>query len=250
MDLMAGGLTVTGGRRPAGHAMDGSDAMIRLDDVFRIYREADVETVALRGIDLTIAPGEFVAIMGRSGSGKSTLLNLLAGSDRPTAGRVIVAGIDLARADESERSRLRGRRIGIVYQSQNLVPMLSLLENVQLAASLAGRPMRRLEIGARLALLGLADRADHRPDQLSGGEQQRAALACVLAADPPILLADEITGELDSLTAETVLGALTTVHRSTGTTIVLVTHDPTVADRADRIVVLRDGRIDSDRRLS
>lgn len=230
--------------------MDRSDAIIRLEDVFRIYREADVETVALRGVDLAIAPGEFVAIMGRSGSGKSTLLNLLAGSDRPTAGRVVVAGVDMARADEAERTRLRGRRIGIVYQSQNLVPILSLVENVELAAALAGRRTRRPEIQSRLAVLGLADRADHRPDQLSGGEQQRAALACVLAADPAVLLADEITGELDSVTAATVLEALTTVHRATGATIVLVTHDPAVAAISDRIVALRDGRIDSDRRLS
>ena len=251
MELTADGLTVTGRPRPPDPTIAPSDSIIRLEDVFRIYREADIETVALRGIDLTIAPGEFVAIMGRSGSGKSTLLNLLAGSDRPTAGRVVVvAGVDLARADEAERSRLRGRRIGIVYQSQNLVPMLSLVENVELAAALAGRRMRRPEIDGRLALLGLADRADHRPDQLSGGEQQRAALACVLAADPAVLLADEITGELDSVTATTVLAAVTTVHRATGTTVVLVTHDPAVAAISDRIVVLRDGRVESDRRLT
>ncbi|MEJ7747847.1 MAG: ABC transporter ATP-binding protein [Candidatus Limnocylindrales bacterium] len=250
MDVTVPSIAVPEDPRPSNPGIDSGDAIIRIDDVFRIYREADVETVALRGIDLAIAPGEFVAVMGRSGSGKSTLLNLLAGSDRPTAGRVIVAGIDLARADEAERHGFRGRRIGIVYQSQNLVPMLSLVENVALAACLARRPMARPEIETRLAMLGLGGRGDHRPDQLSGGEQQRAALACVLAADPPILLADEITGELDFLTAAAVLDAVTTIHRAAGTTVVLVTHDPAVAARSDRVVQLRDGRIVSDRRLT
>jgi putative ABC transport system ATP-binding protein len=251
MELTAQTVAVTGRPRPAGRPIGaGDEPIIRLDDVIRIYRESDVETVALRGIDLAIAPGEFVAIMGRSGSGKSTLLNLLAGSDSPTAGRVIVAGIDLARADEAERSRLRGRRIGIVYQSQNLVPILSLVENLALAASLAGRPMRRPEILRRLSVLGLVNRGDHRPDQLSGGEQQRAALACVLAADPPILLADEITGELDGVTAGEVLEALTAIHQAAGTTVVLVTHDPAVAVRSDRVVTLRDGKVVSDLRTT
>ncbi len=236
-------VALTGGPRAKSRAIESGEPVVQLHDVIHIYREADVETVALRGLDLTIAAGEFVAIMGRSGSGKSTLLNLLAGSDRPTAGRVIVAGLDLARADEAERSRLRGRRIGIVYQSQNLIPMLSVAENMALAASLAGRPMQRPDIDKRLGTLGLASRGDHRPDQLSGGEQQRAALACVLAADPPILLADEITGELDSVTAGEVLDAVAAIHREAGTTIVLVTHDPAVAARADRIVTLRDGKV-------
>jgi putative ABC transport system ATP-binding protein len=248
MELTAPAVAVTGRPRSTDRAIDAAEPIIRLEDVIRIYREADVETVALRGVDLAIQPGEFVAIMGRSGSGKSTLLNLLAGSDRPTAGRVIVAGVDLARADEAERSRLRGRRIGIVYQSQNLVPMLSLVENLSLAASLAGRPMHRPEIEKRLAMLGLGNRGDHRPDQLSGGEQQRAALACVLAADPPILLADEITGELDSVTASEVLDAVAAIHEMAGTTVVLVTHDAAIAARSDRVVTLRDGKVVSDRR--
>ena len=225
-------------------------AAISLHDVIRIYREADVETVALRGVDLEIGAGEFVAIMGRSGSGKSTLLNLIAGSDRPTAGRVVVAGTDLARAAEDERSRLRGRTIGIVYQSQNLVPTLSLLENVALAAALAGRPADEPTCRDDLEVLGLAERGDHRPDQLSGGEQQRAALACVLAGKPAVLLADEITGELDSVAAASVLDAVALSHRATGATLVLVTHDPEVAARSQRIIELRDGRVVADRRLS
>ena len=224
--------------------------MIELSDVIRVYREADVETIALRGIDLEIAPGEFVAIMGRSGSGKSTLLQLLAGSDRPTAGRVVVDGIDLSRADEDQRASLRGAHVGIVFQSQNLVPFLTLQENVVLCSVLAGRPVDRGSALDILARVGLADRAAHRPAQLSGGEQQRAALATVLVTRAPIVLADEITGELDSANADLLLELLAEVHIVDRMTLVLATHDPIVARRADRIVELRDGRVVSDRRLS
>jgi putative ABC transport system ATP-binding protein len=224
------------------------DAVFRLSDVIRVYREADVETIALRGVDLTIQPGEFVAVMGRSGSGKTTLLNLLAGSDRPTAGRVLFLGKDLATADDAARSAIRGREIGIVYQSQNLAPMLSLLENVRLAAWLAGRPMDDTVARSALDRVGLADRAGHRPAQLSGGEQQRGALCCVLAGRPTVLLADEITGELDSASAGVVLQLLRDTNRSEGTTVVLVTHDDDVASHADRIVELRDGRVVADGR--
>jgi putative ABC transport system ATP-binding protein len=229
-----------------GSGADADEAVFRLTDVIRVYREVDVETIALRGVDLTIKPGEFVAVMGRSGSGKSTLLNLLAGSDRPTAGRVLFFGRDLATADDAARSAIRGRQVGIVYQSQNLAPMLSLVENVRLVGWLAGRPLD--DAGARAALdrVGLRDRAAHRPAQLSGGEQQRAALSCVLAARPAVLLADEITGELDSASAGVVLDLLRDTHRADGTTVVLVTHDLGVAGHADRIVELRDGRVVAD----
>jgi putative ABC transport system ATP-binding protein len=234
------------GAESADPVVDG--AVFRLSDVIRVYREADVETIALRGVDLTIQPGEFVAVMGRSGSGKSTLLNLLAGSDRPTAGRVLFLGKDLATADDATRSAIRGREIGIVYQSQNLAPMLSLLENVRLAAWLAGRPMDDVAARSALDRVGLAHRAGHRPAQLSGGEQQRGALSCVLAAKPTVLLADEITGELDSASAGVVLELLRDAHAVEGTTVVLVTHDDTVAGHADRIVELRDGRVAADGR--
>jgi ABC-type lipoprotein export system ATPase subunit len=222
--------------------------VIELRDVIRVYREADVETIALRGVDLAIQPGEFVAIMGRSGSGKSTLLQLLAGSDRPTAGRVIVAGVDLSRADDDQRASLRGARVGIAFQSQNLVPFLDLVENVQLAATLAGRPVDRSSARVMLERVGLEGRTDHRPAQLSGGEQQRAAIALVLAGRPSIILADEITGELDSTSAALLLDLLEEIHRSEGVTMVVATHDPDVARRADRTVTLRDGRIVDDRR--
>ncbi|MEO5966054.1 MAG: ABC transporter ATP-binding protein [Candidatus Limnocylindrales bacterium] len=223
--------------------------IIVLGDVIRVFREVDIETIALRGVDLEIASGEFVAIMGRSGSGKSTLLQLLAGSDRPTAGRVVVDGIDLSRADEDVRASVRGRHVGVVFQSQNLVPFLSIEENVLLAATLADRPMDPAAARETLARVGLEERGSNRPAQLSGGEQQRAALAIVLGTRPPVILADEVTGELDSANADLLVGLLEEIHRSEGATIVIATHDPRVAARADRIVELRDGRVVADRRL-
>ncbi len=226
-----------------------SRPIIVLADVIRVFREVDVETIALRGIDLEVAAGEFVAIMGRSGSGKSTLLQLLAGSDRPTAGKVIVDGIDLSRADEDVRASVRGRHVGFVFQSQNLIPFLSVEENLLLAAALADRPLDRASARAIIARVGLEDRGSNRPAQLSGGEQQRAALAIVLGTRPPVILADEVTGELDSVNADLLMGLLEEIHRAEGVTIVVATHDPRVADRADRIVELRDGRVVADRRL-
>ena len=242
-------MVVSAAARPASAGVAGT-SIIQLVDVIRVFREADVETIALRGIDLEIAPGEFVAIMGRSGSGKSTLLQLLAGSDRPTAGRVVVDGIDLSRADEDQRASLRGAHVGIVFQSQNLVPFLDLDENVQLASELAGRPVDRAAGRAILKRVGLEGRERHRPTQLSGGEQQRAALATVLASRAPIVLADEITGELDSANAALLLDLLEEIHALEAVTLVLATHDPDVAQRADRVVQLRDGRVVSDGRLT
>ena len=232
---------------PGSPIRSADDPIIDLSDVIKVYREVDVETIALRGVDLEIPRGEFVALMGRSGSGKSTLLQLLAGSDRPTAGRVIVDGVDLSRADENERIRLRGSRLGIVFQSQNLVPFLDLEENVMLAAALADRPVDRPVARAGLARVGLGERGRHRPDQLSGGEQQRAALATVLITRPAVLLADEITGELDSANATILLDLVEEMHVTESLTIVLATHDLEVAARTDRIVELLDGRVVSDR---
>ena len=243
------GLAVTGRPRvPSTKPTDGNDGTaILLSEVIKVYREVDVETIALRGVDLEVPQGQFLALMGRSGSGKSTLLHLLAGSDRPTAGRVIVDGVDLSRADEHDRTRLRGARIGIVFQAQNLVPFLDLEENLLLAATLADRPLDRVSVGRVLSRVGLDDRRGHRPAQLSGGEQQRAALAIVAATRPAVLLADEITGELDTATAGVVLDLLADLHVIDSPTIVLATHDPDVAARADRIVELLDGRVVADR---
>jgi putative ABC transport system ATP-binding protein len=231
--------------RPIGSGATSRDTaiVIELTDVIRVFREVDVETIALRGVDLRIAAGEFVAVMGRSGSGKSTLLQLIAGSDRPTAGRVMVDGVDLSRAEEAERAAVRGARVGIVFQSQNLVPFLTVRENVELACLLAGRPIERVAAVAALERVGLDGRADHRPAQLSGGEQQRASLAAVVASGPSIIVADEITGELDSMNASLLLDLLETIQRADRTTVVLATHDRTIAARADRIVELRDGRV-------
>ena len=225
-------------------------AAIQLAGVIKVYREADLEGVALRGIDLEVAEGEFVAIIGRSGSGKSTLLNLVAGSDRPTAGRVVIEGTDIAHVDDGFRERLRRGTLGIVFQSQNLVPSLDLVENVLLAAALAGRTLTREAARDVLTEVGLGDRIRHRPNRLSGGEQQRAALACVAAARPRILLADEITGELDSANATLVLDLLRSMHSAVLQTVLLVTHNPEVAARADRVVELRDGRVVGDRRAA
>jgi ABC-type lipoprotein export system ATPase subunit len=227
----------------AGATSRDATVVIELTDVIRVFREVDVETIALRGVDLAIAGGEFVAIMGRSGSGKSTLLQLIAGSDRPSAGRVVVDGIDLSRADEAERAAVRGSRVGIVFQSQNLVPFLTLRENVELAALLAGRPIDGTAATAALRRVGLDGRESHRPAQLSGGEQQRAALATVVASGPSIIVADEITGELDSANAGLLLDLLADIQRTDRTTVLLATHDPAVARRAGRVIELRDGRV-------
>jgi putative ABC transport system ATP-binding protein len=218
-------------------------AEVVIGDVIRIYREADVETVALRGVDLTVRRGEYVALMGRSGSGKSTLLQLIAGADRPSAGRVIVDGVDLTQVDEDARTQLRGRVVGLVFQTGNLVEFLDLVENVQLTCALAGKPVDRATAIAALDRVGLKDVAHRRPTGLSGGEQQRAALATILASGPRLVLADEITGELDSATANVVLDLVDEIHIAEGRTIIVATHDPRVAARADRIVEIRDGRI-------
>ena len=228
----------------------GAEDAIRLRDVIKVYREGDVETIALRGIDLSIRRGEFVAVMGRSGSGKTTLLNLLAGADRPTAGQVSVDGIALERADERQREKLRSSSIGIVFQTQNLVPFLTLEENVRLVDWLADHESSADTARELLARVGLSDRAGHKPDALSGGEQQRAALACVLAANPKVLLADEITGELDSQSAAQVLDLVRAVHAERGVTVVMVTHDGDIARRAQRIVRLADGKVVDDRQVA
>ena len=234
--------TTTGPRQPRGTADAATGASVRVRGVIRVFREGPIETVALQGLDLDVAPGEFVAIVGRSGSGKSTLLHLLAGDDRPTAGSIMIDGIEIGQASEADRARIRGRVVGSVFQADNLVMFLDLVENLQLAASLAGSPITRSEAVAVLESLGLGPFAGRRAGQLSGGEQQRAALGLVLATQPWLLLADEITGELDSETAAVVLDALQDIRRQSGMTLLLATHDREVASRADRVVEIRDGR--------
>jgi putative ABC transport system ATP-binding protein len=198
----------------------------------------------LKGIDLEIPKGQFAAIMGPSGSGKSTRLGLLAGLDFPTSGQVILDGEDITRLGEDEMALLRGRKIGFVFQSYHLIPTLTAEENVLLPMELAGRdPGGRDRARELLDRVGLKGRFDHYPVQLSGGEQQRVALARAFALRPPILLADEPTGNLDSATGRVVLDLLLALNREQGATMVLVTHEQQLADSADRRIVLRDGLV-------
>ena len=198
----------------------------------------------LKGIDLEIPRGQFAAIMGPSGSGKSTLLGLLAGLDNPTTGQVILDGEDITQLSEDRMAVLRGQKIGFVFQSYHLIPTLTAEENVLLPMELAGRDRGgRTRARELLDRVGLKDRFDHYPVQLSGGEQQRVALARAFALRPPILLADEPTGNLDSATGAVVLELILTLHREENATMVLVTHEQSLADCADRRIILRDGLV-------
>jgi len=202
----------------------------------------------LRGIDFTVPKGQVAAIMGASGSGKSTLLGLLAGLDSATSGNIILDGTDITGLSEDKLALVRGRKIGFVFQSYQLIPTLSAEENVLLPHELAGGDVRSGMARARelLESVGLADRMDHYPVQLSGGEQQRVALARAFMTKPPILMADEPTGNLDTVNGQHVLELLLSLNRREGTTLILVTHDQALAVRADRIITLRDGQVVSD----
>jgi putative ABC transport system ATP-binding protein len=200
----------------------------------------------LRGIDLTIPEGQFDAIMGASGSGKSTLLGLLAGLDAPTEGEVILDGTPISRLNEDELAEIRGRKLGFVFQSYQLIPMLTALENVLLPFDLNRSGNGRARATELLESVGLGDRLHHYPVQLSGGEQQRVALARAFMLEPPIVLADEPTGNLDSQNGEHVLELLLRRHRESRTTLVMVTHDPQISERAERRIILRDGLVIED----
>jgi putative ABC transport system ATP-binding protein len=220
-----------------------SEPLVELKDVFKIYKEGTTETVALRGANMALPRGRMTSLVGPSGSGKSTLLSLVAGLALPSAGQVVVKGTDISRLGESERARLRAERIGVVFQSGNLIPFLSAVENVELAMSIAGKRGGRARARALLDKLGLGKRLHHRASQLSGGEVQRVAVAVALANDPDLLLADELTGELDSATAEEVMGLLTEMWRERELTVLLVTHNRELAARADHRLRLVDGLI-------
>ena len=237
------------GRVPTGHPDAGREAaalgdQIVCEGLVRIYKIADLEVVALQGLDLRVAVGEMIALVGASGSGKSTLLNILAALDVPSAGSAVVAGHDLTRLARGERTRYRRRVVGFVWQqtARNLLPYLSAAENVELPMVLDGRRERRGRALELLELVGLQNRATHRPERLSGGEQQRVAIAVALANAPPVILADEPTGELDTATSGEIFGLLGRVNREVGTTIVIVTHDPLVSEQVHRTVAIRDGR--------
>lgn len=216
---------------------------ILLQDLYKIYKDGEVETVALRDARLQVQPGEFVAITGRSGAGKSTLLNLIGGLTTPSAGKIVINGIDIARQSETARARLRREQIGIVYQADNLIPFLSALENVMLPLQLAARPQAADRARTLLAEVGLAERMNHRPGMLSGGERQRVAIAVALANAPRILLADELTGELDSATADRIMDLLHALNARRQLTLVVVTHNRSVAARASRQVTITDGQL-------
>jgi putative ABC transport system ATP-binding protein len=235
-------------RRP--QRTQGGGAEIVCDNLVKIYKVADLEVVALQGLDLVVDPGEFIALIGASGSGKSTLMNILGGLDVPSAGRAVVAGHRIGEMGSRERTEYRRRVIGFVWQqtARNLLPYLTARQNVELPMLLNGIDHRERQERATdlLTRVGMAGRGDHRPERLSGGEQQRVAIAVALANQPAALLADEPTGELDTSTAREVFDLLRSVNHELGVTIVVVTHDPLVSEQVSRTVAIRDGRTSSE----
>jgi putative ABC transport system ATP-binding protein len=220
-----------------------SFVMIRVRDLVMRLPSGGRSLTILDGITLDVATGELLAITGPSGSGKSTLLGLVAGLDRPSSGSIVVGGVDITRLDEDALARFRRETLGYVFQSYHLIPTLTAVENVAVPLEIAGAPNALVRARALLDDVGLGDRAHHYPVQLSGGEQQRAALARAVALDPGLLLADEPTGNLDSATGTRIIELLLELRRQRGATLVLVTHDDALARHADRVVVLRDGRV-------
>jgi putative ABC transport system ATP-binding protein len=218
-------------------------AVFEVRGLTKIYAMGEVQVHALRGIDLDIDEGRFVVILGHSGSGKSTLLNILGGLDVPTAGLVRYRGQDLTKANERALTAFRRHRVGFVFQFYNLIPSLTARENVDLVTEISDHPLSSDEA---LALMGLADRADHFPAQMSGGEQQRVAIARAIAKRPDVLLCDEPTGALDITTGVVVLDALARVNQELGTTVAVITHNAAIAAMGDRVVTLADGRIAAD----
>ena len=225
---------------------EGADALVRLRHAYKVYRVADVGVVALAGVDLDVDPGEFLAVVGPSGAGKSTILNLVGGLDRASAGVVEVEGRDLGLLEDEELTEYRAERVGFVWQgtARNLVPYLSVRENIRLPSTVRRTQVaKKHDVDGLLDLVGLNDRAKHTPGMLSGGEQQRVAIAAALSNTPSILLADEPTAELDSESAGRVLDAFRAVNKEFNVTIIMVTHDLVAARRADRRIRVRDGRV-------
>lgn len=218
----------------------GEDVVFHVHGITKVYQMGEVQVHALRGVDLDLYRGEFTVLLGASGSGKSTLLNILGGLDTPTDGQVLYGDRDLTRANESELTRYRRYHVGFVFQFYNLIPSLTARENVAVVTEIAKDPMQPEEA---LQLVGLSERMDHFPAQLSGGEQQRVAIARAIAKNPRVLLCDEPTGALDSETGIVVLEALQQVNRQLGTTTVIITHNAGIAQMADRVIQLSDGRI-------
>lgn len=216
--------------------------MIKLQDIVKSYALGKRELVVLNGVSLSVEKGEMVAIMGASGSGKTTLLNIIGCLDQPTSGTYYLDGREVSRLSSGELAKVRGQKIGFIFQTFNLLPYLSALANVELGQRYAGKDNVRVAKES-LEKVGLGDRAKHRPSELSGGEQQRVAIARVLAKDPPVILADEPTGNLDSRTGKEIINVLTSLHDEKGITLVMITHDISVASQCQRIIRIKDGLI-------
>ncbi|MEE9384325.1 MAG: ABC transporter ATP-binding protein [Nannocystaceae bacterium] len=225
-----------------------STLTVVMRNVSKKYRQGKLDVLALRGVDLEVAPGEFVALTGPSGSGKTTALNLIGALDEPSSGEVFLEGKNLALLTRSQRSRLRRDRIGFVFQAYNLVPVLTAYENAEMVLALQGVSLaeRKQRVMSLLAEVGLEGMEHRRPDELSGGQQQRVAIARAIASDPAVALADEPTANVDSETAERLLTIMEKLNRERGATFIFSTHDPRVMERARRIVRMVDGRIESD----
>jgi putative ABC transport system ATP-binding protein len=224
--------------------------MITLEGVSKTYRMGRIEVPALQGIDLNVARGDFVAIMGASGSGKSTLMNIIGCLDVPTSGRYILDGTDVAKLGDDQLARIRNQKIGFVFQSFNLIPRTSALHNVEMPLIYAGERGRTERAREALGAVGLSDRANHQPTELSGGQQQRAAIARALVTNPAILLADEPTGNLDTSSSAEIIRLLSRLNAEQARTIVLITHELDIARFAQRVVELRDGRVVRDARTA
>jgi len=220
-----------------------SAPIIQVRDLRKTFHTGDVDVHALRGVDLDVARGEFLAVIGPSGSGKSTLFHILGGLTPPTAGEIWIDGMELRRLTDSQRTEMRQKKVGFVFQKYNLLPTLTARDNIAIAQALGGATSRPAGFDEILQLLGIKQRLNHKPRALSGGEQQRVAIARALVNQPAILLADEPTGNLDTENSNAVLGILRDLNKRTGQTILMITHNPEAAAFADRIVAMRDGKI-------
>jgi putative ABC transport system ATP-binding protein len=232
----------------ANRPVENATPLIQLERIHKIYSSGDIEMHALRGVSLNIYPGEFVAIMGTSGSGKSTMMNIIGCLDRPTRGSYLLDGQDISRLEKDERADIRNRKIGFVFQGFNLLSRTSALENIELPLLYANveNEARRQKAVKALQAVGLAGREESRPNQLSGGQQQRVAIARALVNQPALILADEPTGNLDSRTSVEVMALFQQLNHEHGITVVLVTHEPDIAEYTDRVVVFKDGKIRRD----
>ncbi len=223
--------------------MSNGAAIIQVSNLYKTYRVGEVDVHALRGVDLSVPRGEFLAVIGPSGSGKSTLFHILGGLAPPTTGEVLMDGVDLRKLTENERTELRQKKVGFVFQKYNLLATLTAADNIRIARSLAGNEAEPPGFQQTLELLGIHNRLHHKPRALSGGEQQRVAIARALVNQPAILLADEPTGNLDTANSDAVLRILRNLNKQSSQTILMITHNPEAAAFADRIVTMRDGQI-------